>query len=102
MTKTTGPWCAFGQRMLNDVWQLFVPRAALRRAARTLRMGKRPFRRTREQLELLVEHTMNHASRFKQGLTESLGPWTHQHSLGAAVVFLLALPIAITIWPGWA
>jgi hypothetical protein len=32
---------------------------------------------------------------------EPLGPWTHQHSLGAAVVIVIVLVIAATIWPGW-
>jgi hypothetical protein len=34
-------------------------------------------------------------------LNEPLGPWTAQHSLGAAVVILIFLAIAATIWPGW-
>jgi hypothetical protein len=32
---------------------------------------------------------------------EPLGPWTYQHSLGAAAVILIVLGIAANIWPGW-
>ena len=35
-------------------------------------------------------------------LGEPLGPWTPAHTLGAAVVILIMLAIAATIWPGWA
>jgi hypothetical protein len=35
------------------------------------------------------------------GFGEQLGPWTHQHSLGAVVVILMVLGIAANIWPGW-
>jgi hypothetical protein len=34
-------------------------------------------------------------------LNEPLGPWTAQHSLGAAVVVLIFFALAATIWPGW-
>lgn len=44
---------------------------------------------------------MNYLSRLEQGFTESLGPWTYLHSLGAAVVLLVAVAIAVNIWPGW-
>jgi predicted lipase len=44
---------------------------------------------------------MNYLSRLEEGLTESLGPWTYLHSLGAAVVLVVAVAIAVNIWPGW-
>ena len=51
---------------------------------------------------------MNHASQHPPAtrtrnapLNEPLGPWTAGHSLGAAVVILIFLAIAATIWPGW-
>jgi hypothetical protein len=37
----------------------------------------------------------------QKAIGEPLGPWTHQHSLGAAVVIVIVLVIAATIWPGW-
>jgi len=36
-----------------------------------------------------------------EGFGEPLGPWTHDHSLGAAVVLLIVIGIAANIWPGW-
>jgi predicted lipase len=44
---------------------------------------------------------MNYRSRLQEGLVESPGPWTYLHSLGAAVVLLIAAAIAVNIWPGW-
>jgi hypothetical protein len=32
---------------------------------------------------------------------EPVGPWTSQHSLGAAVVLLIFLGLGLNIWPGW-
>jgi hypothetical protein len=32
---------------------------------------------------------------------EPPGPWSALHALGAAVVIVLLLGIAATIWPGW-
>lgn len=34
-------------------------------------------------------------------LGEALDAWTPSHTLGAAVVVLILLAIAATIWPGW-
>jgi hypothetical protein len=39
--------------------------------------------------------------RLKASPGDPLGPWTHQHSLGAGVVVLIVVAIAVNIWPGW-
>lgn len=32
---------------------------------------------------------------------EPVGPWTFHHWLGAVVVVVIFLAIALNIWPGW-
>lgn len=44
---------------------------------------------------------MDAMHRFPTSFSESLGPWTPAHTLGAGVVALIALAMAATIWPGW-
>ena len=69
--------------------------------AHTADSGTRPFpTHPGSSSELLMEHTMNYFSRLEEGLGESLGPWTYLHSVGAAVVVLLGVGIAVNIWPG--
>jgi predicted lipase len=76
--------------------------ACEQQGAHTADSGMRPFfDAPGGSSKLLVEHTMNYLSRLEEGLTESLGPWTYLHSLGAAVVLLVAVSIAVNIWPGW-
>jgi hypothetical protein len=36
-----------------------------------------------------------------RNLGEPVGPWTFDHWLGATVVVLIFLGLALNIWPGW-
>ena len=94
--------CAFPSSPAGFVRQLFVLRRV--RAGRRAHcgFGHAPILDAPgSSSELLVEHTMNYLSRLEEGLAEALGPWTYLHSVGAAVALLLAIGIAVNIWPGW-
>jgi len=38
--------------------------------------------------------------RIRGNFGDPLGPWTHQHTVGASFVVLIFLALAANIWPG--
>lgn len=39
---------------------------------------------------------------MKPVLPPPIGPWTHEHWLGAVTVLAIFAGFALTFWPGWA
>jgi len=38
---------------------------------------------------------------MNRSVIPTVGPWTFEHSIGAAVVFAIAAGFALSFWPGW-